>query len=264
MSVARLPAPSVTRLRVCSDASAAPEPRWTISIGWSSDDARRDVEHEAVGEERGVERGEGLVARRHRRVERACDQLGPLGDRRRGRAEPDAGRQRADRRQFRRKPAVDQHEAMRRAGKPISAQRRRHARRRCARAGRQQRLLFAAAADRDSASSRSRRRRKAQLGEAARAPRSRASRARARPGSLAARACAKRVEIGRAPRASPGNRRSALIAVRPRSRRVADRAVAALLELGGEALVAGLRRCGRPAAHAPGRARRSRAAAGNG
>ena len=60
------------------------------------DDAGADLEHEAVGEERGVERGEGLVGIVRQRFERGCDQLGRSADRRRRRAEPNAGRQPVD------------------------------------------------------------------------------------------------------------------------------------------------------------------------
>src|SRR6185437_16405539 len=73
---------------------------------------------EAIGEEGGVERGEGLVALGVTLLDRAGQQFRPLGKRSRRRGEPNALRQRARLRKLRRELAIDQHEAVRIALEP--------------------------------------------------------------------------------------------------------------------------------------------------
>jgi hypothetical protein len=81
-------------------------------------DPRRDIEDEAVGEKRGIERGERPRSVERRRFDRGPYQIRSLCDRRRRGTEPDARRQSLDRGELRREPPVDEDEPIRRLRKP--------------------------------------------------------------------------------------------------------------------------------------------------
>jgi hypothetical protein len=72
-------------------------------------DARRDIEDEAVGEKRGVERGKRSGGVKRWRFKPWAHQIRPLGDRRRHRAEPYARRQPVERGELGREAPVDEH-----------------------------------------------------------------------------------------------------------------------------------------------------------
>ena len=223
-------------LRVCSDAS--PIARRVDDFDRSIEhDTRCDIEHEAVGEERGIERGKGPYPVFGGEAD-AVERSRPLARRTDQTPDRDNSSRNAVRQTTLAVPCGDR---QRPGGRHRPAARRQH---RC----------FSTAADRDSASFSLRR-----LGKPCRAKRSRPCWRASRSHRGSACVIGKRIEIrprlglhrkidDRAHRCLTPQRRRRSRGVPARRRGSCRR----------------FRRCGRLAAHAPGRARRNRAGAGNG
>jgi len=116
MIEAPAPAPSMIKLRVCNDASAAPAAKWMISIGRSNTVPGAISSTKPSEKKRSVQRVERLAFGRVELFGRASGEVRAFADRLRGRAEPQTGHGR-ELRQSQHEPAVDKNDPQTGSGK---------------------------------------------------------------------------------------------------------------------------------------------------